>query len=228
VRSAIKHPIGRVIRPREEAAIWPEFAWESPSIMVRFAFMDEALAEQNQREFAALMQRVRAGDEDAAWELLDEYGPHIIRVIRRVLTERMRSKADSSDFAQAVWASFYRNRSMADRFDRPEVLMAYLARIARNKVIDEFRRQHQTKKHNIDRVLSLDGSAKFEAQGLVSDEMSPSQVARGNEWIYGLPEHYLRLVRMRQSGLALREIADAMGMHERTVRRVLNVLKLEV
>ena len=68
--------------------------------------MDETLTEQS-REFTSLMQRVHQGDEDAAWELLDEYGPHVINVVRRVLTSRMRSKADSTDFAQSVWASFF-------------------------------------------------------------------------------------------------------------------------
>jgi RNA polymerase sigma-70 factor (ECF subfamily) len=183
--------------------------------------MDQTLAEQSRREFALLMQRVRAGDEDAAWELLDEYGPHIIRVIRRHLTERMRSKADSTDFAQAVWASFYRNRSTADRFDRPEVLMAYLAQVARNKVIEEFRRRHQTEKYDVDRERSLDGSAKFEAHHLISDDLSPSQSALGNEFINGLPERYLKVAQMRHSHLSLQEIADATGLSERTVRRIL-------
>src|SRR5258708_1807407 len=108
-------------------------------MMLIFDFMDEALNEQSGGDFTSLMQRVHQGDEDAAWELLDEYGPHVINVVRRVLTNRMRTKADSTDFAQSVWASFFANRSTADRFDRPESLMAYLAQIARNKVGEEFR-----------------------------------------------------------------------------------------
>src|SRR5258708_5874829 len=112
-------------------------------MMVTFVLMDNTTLVTSRLDFASLMRRVQEGDEDAAWELLDEYGPHIIRAVRRVLTDRMRSKVDSTDFAQSVWASFFANVATADRFDRPEALMAYLGRLARNKVIEEFRRLHQ-------------------------------------------------------------------------------------
>jgi RNA polymerase sigma factor (sigma-70 family) len=196
-------------------------------MMVIFALMDETLQDQSRREFSSLMQRVHQGDEDAAWELLDEYGPHVINVVRRVLTSRMRSKADSTDFAQSVWASFFANRSTADRFDRPDALMAYLAQVARNKVGEEFRRLCQTQKYDLDREQSLDGSARFAGELLFSDEMSPSQTAFSNELMAGLPAHYVNVVRMRNAGASFDEIADASGLAERTVRRILRFLSVE-
>src|SRR5437870_4945509 len=42
-------------------------------------------------EFKNLMQRVRDGSEDAARELLDRYGEHILRVVRRKLSRELRS-----------------------------------------------------------------------------------------------------------------------------------------
>jgi len=196
-------------------------------MMVVFALMDEALTEESRRDFPTLMQRVHQGDEDAAWELLDEYGPHVINVVRRVLTSRVRSKADSTDFAQSVWASFFANRSTADRFDRPDALMAYLAQVARNKVGEELRRLNQTQKYDIAREKSLDGSASFAVELLFSDDMSPSQTAFSNELMAGLPAHYMNVVRMRNAGASFEEIADASGLAERTVRRILRFLSLE-
>ncbi|HUY34031.1 MAG TPA: sigma-70 family RNA polymerase sigma factor [Pirellulales bacterium] len=189
--------------------------------------MDEAQIEQSRHEFKSLMLRVRQGDEDAAWELLDEYGPHIIKAVRRVLTDRMRSKADSSDFAQSVWASFFANRSTTERFDRPEALMAYLTQIARNKVTDEFRRQYQTQKYDVTREQSLDGSAKFAVDHLLSDDPSPSQQVFANELLAGLPADYLQVVRMRQAGESFQAIADATGLSERTARRIVRFLSVE-
>jgi RNA polymerase sigma factor (sigma-70 family) len=194
--------------------------------MVIFVLMEEALKVQS-REFTSLMQRVQQGDEDAAWELLDEYGPHVINVVRRMLTSRMRSKADSTDFAQSVWASFFANHSTVDRFDRPDALMAYLAQVARNKVGEEFRRLCQTQKYDLEREQSLDGSASFAAEQLFSDEMSPSQTAFSNELMAGLPAHYVNVVRMRNAGASFDEIADASGLAERTVRRILRFLSVE-
>jgi hypothetical protein len=40
-------------------------------------------------EFATLMQRVREGSEDAAWELVQLYGEAIRRAVRRALNERL-------------------------------------------------------------------------------------------------------------------------------------------
>ncbi|NOX55263.1 MAG: sigma-70 family RNA polymerase sigma factor, partial [Planctomycetes bacterium] len=86
-------------------------------------------------EFAQLMQRVKAGSNQAARELLDRYGDHILRAIRRRLGRRMRSQFDSVDFLQATLASFCAHPSWLSRFDRPDALIKFLARVATNKVI---------------------------------------------------------------------------------------------
>ena len=56
--------------------------------------------------------------------------------MRRVLSPELRSKFDSLDFVQWVWLSFFRVRDKADRFERPEHLVKFLAGMARNKVQD--------------------------------------------------------------------------------------------
>jgi hypothetical protein len=49
-------------------------------------------------EIAALMERIQEGSQDAVRELLDQYGSHLVRVIRRRLSQRLRSQFDSADF----------------------------------------------------------------------------------------------------------------------------------
>ena len=95
--------------------------------------------------FTSLIRRVREGSEDAAWELVDQYGEAIRRAVRRALNERLRSKFDSLDFVQIVWNSLFRVRDKLDRFDRPEELTAYLVTMARNKVGMEVRRRLMTR-----------------------------------------------------------------------------------
>src|SRR5581483_7584940 len=102
-----------------------------------------------------LMQRVQAGSGEAAEELLQTYGPHVIRTVRRRLDRRLRKRFDSTDFVQDVWASFFKTCRAATAFEQPEQLAGYLTRMARNKVVEEFRASIQGGKRNVNREQSL-------------------------------------------------------------------------
>src|SRR4051812_9273338 len=114
--------------------------------------------EERQQAFAALMRRVNEGSQDAARELYDLYGSHILRVVRRRLSKELRSKFDSIDFVQDVWMSFFASPHGEGKFDRPEALIAYLVKIAHNKVVDTFRQRMQTRKYNVQREHSLESA----------------------------------------------------------------------
>src|SRR5437868_2232302 len=91
--------------------------------------------------FQRLMERLRSGAADAPGELLDRYGAHVLRVIRHRLDQRLRQEFDSADFLQDVWKSFFQAPPPGRTFDRPEALIAYLAQVARHKVVDACRRR---------------------------------------------------------------------------------------
>ena len=56
----------------------------------------------NETEFADLMRLVREGSQDASRELVQRFGPHVLRVVRRRLHQSLRSKFDPCDFEQEV------------------------------------------------------------------------------------------------------------------------------
>jgi RNA polymerase sigma-70 factor (ECF subfamily) len=182
-------------------------------------------------EFKNLMQRVRDGSEDAARELLDRYGEHILRVVRRKLSRELRSKFDSVDFVQAVWASFFVGAPKQRDFDRPQALIAFLVTLAQNKVIDAVRQRMQSQKYNINRERALDGSVSADAAGLAAREPTPSQVAVANdEWrrlLADLPARYQRMLELLRQGHTQKDIARELGVNEKTVRRVLDKLNEE-
>src|SRR3954464_3304911 len=96
---------------------------------------------RDEENIAGFLARIRAGDESAARELLARYEAQVRLVVRRQLPRLLRSRVDSMDFLQSVWGSFFRRmRSGPDEFEDPRYLVAFLARAARNKVIDEYRR----------------------------------------------------------------------------------------
>jgi RNA polymerase sigma-70 factor (ECF subfamily) len=177
------------------------------------------------------MQQVRAGSQEAAWELIERYGPHIQRAVRRRLHASLRSKFDSIDFVQSVWASFFTSRNQAVQFDTPESLIAFLAALARNKVVDEFRRRVQTEKHDITRERALHEDIDVSPESVPGPEATPSQVAvareRWNRLVDQQPEHYRQIIQLRFEGKTQEEIAREIGVNERTVRKILERLNLE-
>jgi RNA polymerase sigma-70 factor (ECF subfamily) len=174
-----------------------------------------------------VLDRVRAGDEDAARELLGRYEAKVRLVVRRQLPRLLRSRFDSQDFLQSVWGSFFRRiRRSASELESPENLVAFLARAARNKVIDEYRRA-SSHKQNIRREEPLwDGPRP---RDLVDAADPPDARAQARE-AYGrlrdlLPEGRHSILELKAGGLSTREIGERLGVSERTVRRVIEDLR---
>lgn len=178
--------------------------------------------------FRDLIRRVREGSEDAAWDLVNQYGEAIRRAVRRVLNEKLRSKFDSLDFVQIVWNSFFQARGKIDRFDRPEELAAYLAAMARNKVGMEIRRRLMTEKYNVRHEQSLEQLQAKGCPDTPSRQPAPVDVAIAREqWdrlLKGQPQHYRQIIQLRLQGHTYQSIAAAVNLDECTVRRFLKRL----
>ena len=181
--------------------------------------------------FGELMRRIQEGSEDAAWELVGQYGEAIQRAVRRALNQKLRSKFDSLDFVQLVWSSFFRVRDKLDRFNRPEELVAFLVTMARNKVGMEVRRLLSTEKYNLNRERSLDEWG-VSAEAVVPGRAPPPfEVAIAREqWsrmLQNQPRHYQQIIQLRLQGGTYRDIADSLDLAECTVRRFLKKLLKE-
>src|SRR5271166_2326937 len=112
-----------------------------------------SVSDQN---FPMLMKRVLAGSEEAAEQLHDEYGPIVRGAVRSNLSQQLRSKFDSLEFVQEVWAAFFGNLPAEDKFDRPERLIAFLKAIAYNKIAKAARRCLAREQDTARRECSLD------------------------------------------------------------------------
>jgi RNA polymerase sigma factor (sigma-70 family) len=184
---------------------------------------------EEQAEFADLMRRLQEGSQEAARELVDKYGDYLLRVVRRRLLRKLRSRFDSADFVQAVWASFFAGRTELTMFQTPEEVVAFLAAMAQNKVQQEIRTQFGTDKRDLHREQSLDDSAiEGIHEQLAAEQPTPSEVVAAEDlWdhlIQRQPVRYQRILVLRRLGCTHREIADQMGLNEKTVRRVLEEL----
>src|SRR5713101_8025830 len=101
----------------------------------------EAVEREESEDIRQFLARIQAGDEDAARDLLSRYEAEVRLVVRRQLPRLLRSRFDSLDFLQSVWGSVFRRvRGGPAEFEDSRHLVAFLARAAKNKVIDEYRR----------------------------------------------------------------------------------------
>ena len=174
------------------------------------------------QRFQQLLRAVAEGDESASESLVEEYGSHILRAVRRRMNRGIRDRFDSEDFAQAVWASFFGHLSVVSRFESEGELAGYLGRMASNKVIDAGRRQKSRPESN---------SAEAALPQVVKDnrrkvsQPTPSQFAVANEQWDQLTENeddrHHQLLRLLRDGATHAEIAEKMGISDRHVRRIL-------
>ncbi len=182
---------------------------------------------QGNEGFAALLNRIQQGDEQAAATLVETYGPYLIRAVRRTLRAEIRSKFDSHDFVQAVWASIFAAPQRLTQIHQPAQLVGLLNVMAHNKVTDENRRRTQTQRHSVhqERQLPSDGVA----HDLTSSMPSPVELAIAHEqWaklLDGQPDHYQQIAKLKLTGRTNRSVAAQLGVSEKTVGRVLKRLQ---
>jgi RNA polymerase sigma-70 factor (ECF subfamily) len=187
---------------------------------------DPSVREDSQ--LADFLRRIQQGDEGAARELLQRFEPEVRLVVRRQLPRLLRSRFDSLDFLQSVWGSFFRRmRDAPTDFEDSRHLVAFLARAAKNKVIDEYRRAASLK-NDMHREEPLWGDGRRPKE--VADPIdSPSEVAQAHEVFDRLhallPEERRTILELKAQGLSSKDIGGRLGVSERTVQRVLEELR---
>jgi DNA-directed RNA polymerase specialized sigma24 family protein len=179
-------------------------------------------------EFEQLMQRARAGCQEAANEIYQRYGDHVRRVVRRVLRRRLRRHYDSTDFTQSVWATFF--EAPTDQYDFPTsaALIAFLSKVACHKVMQTTRRKLGTARHNANREESLDephpdqGGAVGEA--LPAHIATPSQYVMADErWqrmVQGLPPGHRRVLELLRDGHSPADVVRTLGIDGKVIQRL--------
>ncbi|MBC8290489.1 MAG: sigma-70 family RNA polymerase sigma factor [Planctomycetes bacterium] len=181
-----------------------------------------------QAHFKELLERLRAGDVSAADELVERYGPHICRAIRRRFRSRkLRILYSTEDCLQSVWQSVFGQMDRIAELESPEHLMRYLTRVACNKLVDQNRHLH-AQRNDVDREFSLANSHTADQHKLVDPGPSPSaQAAVQDEWdqkTQGLSSEKRTILEMSARGHTSEEIAEQTSYSGRGIRRVLSQL----
>jgi RNA polymerase sigma-70 factor (ECF subfamily) len=167
-----------------------------------------------------MLEKLSAGDSDAAALVFHTYEPVLRALVRRRLSPPLRAKFDSMDVVQSVWAEvlvgFRENRRA---FSSRAHLRAFLARVTYNHFINHYRHHGFAIAH--EQSLCDDEAPEL----LASDEPRPSEVAQADElWQKMLklcPPSRREVLELKRQGLTSAEIAERTGLPERQIRRLL-------
>jgi RNA polymerase sigma-70 factor (ECF subfamily) len=176
-----------------------------------------------QLSFANLIQRVRAGDQEAAADLVKRYEPTIRRAVRfRLVDTRLAAVLDSMDICQSVLFSFFmRAASGQYELDQPEQLLKLLVAMARNKLASAARRERADR-----RDIRRTKAAQAVPGDLIAPDASPSQQVAAQELLQEaqrrLTPQEQQLVEMRRAGRAWSEIAAELGSTPVLLRKKLS------
>jgi len=167
-----------------------------------------------------LIERLNQGDVAAAERAFLAYEPYLRMAVRRRLSGPLRTKIDSLDVVQSVWADVLAGfRESGWQFVDRSHLRAFLVKVVRNRLIDR-RRQHHRALEKECALVETERSQLPQAR-----DPRPSEIAQANElWNAMLgecaPAHREILV-FRRQGMRYGEIAARTGLHEGSIRRII-------
>jgi RNA polymerase sigma factor (sigma-70 family) len=179
-----------------------------------------------QPSFHALMDRLRAGDDDAAQKVLDHYARRLIALARSRLDRLLCRKIDPEDVLQSVFKSFFaRHAGGQVRLDTWDNLWGLLATITVRKC-GRHAQYYRAGMRDVRReALPAPGDEAGQAWEAADREPTPAETAVLVETVElllrGMSERDRQIVELRLQGYRSVEIAAQVGCTERSVQRVL-------
>lgn len=163
-------------------------------------------------EFADFVRRIRAGDDQAAAELVNRFESLIRREVRlRISGSQVNRAFDSLDVSQSVLANFFARAATGQfELEHPDQLARLLVTMARNKLVSRVR----SERRQIRDIRRVTGDR--DALDRVADEQqSPSEIVGRKELLERfrtlLSDEERQIIDLRNEGLGWDEVATKLG-----------------
>jgi RNA polymerase sigma-70 factor (ECF subfamily) len=167
-----------------------------------------------------LLEKLNAGDADAAGEMFRTFEPYLRMVIRRQMSGKLRPKFDSTDIVQSVWADVVDGlRQSRWTFESMNQLRTFLVKMTRNRFVDRLRQHRRALEHEWTmsphdvELLAATGSARV-SENFYADEL-------WHQMLDVCPPAHYQVLYLKRQGASLDEIATKTGLHKGSVRRIL-------
>jgi RNA polymerase sigma factor (sigma-70 family) len=174
-----------------------------------------------------LLRRVREGCPDSIQELFDRWIPDLLRVVRHQLdqTPQLRKLFDSDDFLQETRLVVHANEPPSRVLQSAATFFSFLKVVAANKVHEAQRKHLQTLRSSINREVAWGSPGVCVDIDLASHQPAVHEHLLAEDefqqLLQGRPWHHQQVLRLLREGYNYREVAEEMGLHERTVHRFL-------
>ncbi len=176
-----------------------------------------------------LLEQWRAGDQQAARQIVDRYAERLIALARRRISQRLNSRVDPEDVVQSVFRTFFvRVKEGQFHIEEEDDLCKLLMRITVHKTLRQVDFHKAAK-----RDPSMEGTqGDREREGmfeLLDSEPTPEAAAMFLDQL----EHFLAQLRpqereileMRVQGYSNDEIAAKLGIYDRKIRRTIERIR---
>ncbi len=173
-----------------------------------------------------LLDRFRAGDEQAATQLFERFAKRLSALVQSRLSKKLARRLDAEDVMLSAYRSFFvRARDGRFSIDKPGDLWRLLAQIALNKLYrsaewnNAARRTTDRERGNILDIANraIDASASPDLTVILADQLE--------HMMSQLTEATSRVLELRLQGHDVDEIAGLVGRSPRTVRRQLESIR---
>ena len=163
-----------------------------------------------------LIHRAQRGDTDAVDALFETVYPELRRMARNRLRKHQRNTLlDTTELVHESYMRFVQTGRL--RLEDRTHFMGYAGRIMRSVIVDTVRERLAKRRGGHQPAITLD--SQIAAPG--ADAMA--QVLEVHEALDGLAQHDPRLVQVVElryfAGMTDSQVAESMGIAERTVRR---------
>lgn len=185
-------------------------------------------------ESLELIERFRRGDEEAARALFEQHGSRLVALVRGRMSARLGRRIDAEDVVQSAFRSFFGHVQQGQyTFEQRGDLWRLLVVIGLNKLRRniEF---HSAGKRGFQREAHLGPQSDTMAEQFEPVAASPPPDAELavleeiEQLSEGLDEVQRRVLELRLQGYQLEEIAADVARSERTVRRVMDKIRLRL
>jgi RNA polymerase sigma-70 factor, ECF subfamily len=181
-------------------------------------------------EWSAFIYGLRDNDPSAVRQFCESYGPEMERLADRHLVGAIRRRIGPEDVVQSACRTFLRRARAGEfRLDDSATLWRLLCAITLTKAREQAR-FHQRGRRGIDREQPLaDDDSTRGVRPPADPRPNPAEAVAFDDFfeqvLAGMDEEERRLVDLKLQEFTNDEIAERLGISERTVRRILERIR---
>jgi RNA polymerase sigma-70 factor (ECF subfamily) len=174
--------------------------------------------------FVALMDRLRAGDDDAAREVFERYTRQLVALTRRQVKQQLAHKVEPEDVVQSAFKSFFvRQREGKLEARSWQSLWGLLTMITLRKCADRINYVQAQRRDAARERGTAEGDVELWREA-VDREPLPEEaavLAETLEELYrSLDEEERPILELSLQGYSAAEISELLGRAQRSVRRL--------